>query len=127
MFITDLDDLDITYLEALHRGRGRAEKRICDAKDTGLANLPSANFAINTAWVQLVLVAQDLLAWTKLLCLDGELARAEPKRLRYTLLHAAGTIARSGRRTRLRITAGWPWVNDLVNAFTRTHALALRT
>ena len=86
VFITDLTDPDIAYLEALHRGRGRAEKRICDAKDTGLANLPSANFAINTAWVQLVLVAQDLLAWTKLLCLDGDLARAEPKRLRYCAL-----------------------------------------
>ena len=124
VFITDLDDPDIAYLEALHRGRGRAEKRICDAKDTGLANLPSANFAINTAWVQLVLVAQDLLAWTKLLCLDGELARAEPKRLRYCLLHAAGIIVRSGRRNPLRIATGWPWTDQLVDAFTRVHALA---
>ncbi len=127
VFITDLDDPDIAYLEALHRGRGRAEKRICDAKDTGLANLPSANFAINAAWVQLVLIAQDLLAWTKLLCLDGDLARAEPKRLRYCLFHAAGIIARSGRRVRLRIATGWPWVDELVNAFTRVHTLTLRT
>lgn len=126
-FITDLDDPDIAYLEALHRGRGRAEKRICDAKDTGLANLPSANFAINSAWVTLVFMAQDLLAWTKLLCLDGELAHAEPKRLRYTLLHAAGIIARSGRRARLRIAESWPWTDQLVTAFTRVHALALRT
>jgi hypothetical protein len=125
VFITDLADPDIAYLEALHRGRGRAEKRICDAKDTGLANLPSANFAINSAWVQLVLVAQDLIAWTKLLCLDGELARAEPKRLRYCLFHAAGNITRSGRQTRLRIAAGWPWVDELVNAFAHVHALAL--
>ena len=119
VFITDLADPDIAYLEALHRGRGRAEKRICDAKDTGLANLPSASFAINTAWVQLVLVAQDLLAWTKLLCLAGELARAEPKRLRYCIFHAAGIIVRSGRRNQLRIAAGWPWTNQVVNAFTR--------
>jgi hypothetical protein len=74
-----------------------------------------------------VLVAQDLLAWTKLLCLDGALARAEPKRLRYCLLHAAGIIVRSGRRTRLRIAAGWPWTDHLVTAFTRVHTLALRT
>ena len=127
VFITDLDDPDVAYLEALHRGRGRAEKRICDAKDTGLANLPSANFAINAAWMTLVLVAQDLLAWTQLLCLDGELARAEPKRLRYTLLHAAGIIVRSGRRTRLRVAANWPWTDQLVTAFTRVHTLALRT
>jgi hypothetical protein len=122
VFVTDLDD-DIAYLEALHRGRGRCEKRICDAKDTGLANLPSASFTINAAWLQLVLVAQDLLAWAKLLCLDGDLARAEPKRLRYTLLHAAAIIVRSGRRTRLRIAHGWPWADQLVAAFTRVHAL----
>jgi hypothetical protein len=124
VFVTDLPDPNIGYLEALHRGRGRAEKRICDAKDTGLSNLPSASFAINTAWVQLVLIAQDLLAWTKLLCLDGELARAEPKRLRYCLLHTAGIIVRSGRQTRLRIATGWPWADALTNAFTRVRALA---
>jgi len=61
--ITDLTDPDIAYLEALHRGRGRAERRICDAKDTGLTNLPSASFAINHAWLQLGLIASDLLAW----------------------------------------------------------------
>ena len=125
VFITDLTDPDIAYLEALHRGRGRAEKHICDAKDLGLANLPSANFAINTAWLQLVLIAQDLLAWLKLLCLDGELARAEPKRLRYRVFHTAGIIVRSGRRTRLRIAAAWPWTDPIVSAFTRVHELAL--
>lgn len=123
VFVTDLTDPDIAYLEALHRGRGRAEKHICDAKDLGLANLPSANFVINTAWLQLVLIAQDLLAWMKLLCLDGELARAEPKRLRYSLFHTAGIIVRSGRQTRLRIAAGWPWANSIVNAFTNARAL----
>lgn len=75
---TDLEDGDISYLEALCRGRGRVEQRIADAKDTGLANLPSASFAINQAWLTLVLTAQDLLRWTQLLTLDGELATAEP-------------------------------------------------
>src|ERR671918_285295 len=65
--ITDLADDDIAYLEALYRGRGRAERRICDAKDTGLSNLPSASFAINQAWVELTLIACDLLAWPRLL------------------------------------------------------------
>ncbi len=37
----------------------------------------------------LVLIAQDLIAWTQRLALTGELARAEPKRLRYRLLHVA--------------------------------------
>jgi hypothetical protein len=92
---------------------------ICDAKDTGLTNLPSASFAINAAWLTLVLIAGDLLVWLKGLCLEGELARAEPKRLRYTLLRAAGLLVRSGRRTTLRIAQGWPWADDLVAACTR--------
>lgn len=127
VFITDLTDPDVAYLEALQRGRGRAEKLICNAKDTGLTNLPSADFAINTAWVTGALIAHDLLAWMRLVALDGDLARAEPKRLRYTLLHAAGIIARSGRRTRLRLAAHWPWARDLVTAFDRVNALHLRT
>jgi len=94
VFVTDLDDPDIAYLEALYRGRGRgrAEKQICDTKTTGLTNLPSHSFAINTAWLQLTLIAHDLLAWTRTLTLDGDLATAEPKRLRYCLFHTAGVL-----------------------------------
>jgi hypothetical protein len=125
VFITDLPDPDVAYLEALHRGRGRTEQRIRDAKDTGLRNLPSDNFAINAAWLATVLIAQDLIAWTQQLCLDGELARAEPKRLRYCLFHTAGLIVRSGRRTSLRLADGWPWADHLARAFHRLRTLPL--
>ena len=127
VFITDQTDTDTAYLEALQLGRGRAEKLICNLKDTGLANLPSAEFAINHAWLTTALIAHDLLAWTRRICLTGDLAKAEPKTLRYRLLHAAGTIARTARRTRLRIANNWPWVTDLVNAFHRVEVIALRT
>jgi hypothetical protein len=127
MFITDLPDADVAYLEALQRGRGRAEKLICELKDTGLSNLPSADFAINHAWLTVALMAHDLLAWTRLVALEADLARTEPKRLRYCLLHAAGVIVRTGRRVRLRLAVGWPWSNHLVAAFERVHALHLRT
>ena len=119
LFITDHPEDDVAFLEALYRGRGRCERRICDAKDTGLANLPSASFAINEAWLALVLIATDLMAWLRGLCLEGALQKAEPKRLRYALLHAAGILVRSARRTTLRIAAGWPWADDLVAAFAR--------
>ena len=35
------------------------------------------------------MIACILLAWLKLLALDGDLAKAEPKTLRYRVLHAA--------------------------------------
>jgi hypothetical protein len=50
------------------------------------------------------MTGQILLAWLKLLALDGELARAEPKALR-PVLHAAARLARGGRRRRLKIQA----------------------
>ena len=45
------------------------------------------------------MIAVDLLAWTQTLLLHGDLARAEPKNLRYRLLHAAARLTRGARRT----------------------------
>lgn len=110
-------------LEARHRARARVEDAIRAAKDSGLRNLPFRELAANAVWLELVLIGQDLLAWARALLLDGELARAEPKRLRYRLLHAAGRITRSGRRLRLHLPARWPWAADLLAAFARLRAL----
>ena len=88
-----------------------------------MANLPFGAFAANEAWLELSLAAQDLLAHARLLCLDGELALAEPKRLRQRLLHVAGRIVHSGRRMTLRLPRGWPWAEALVAAFRRLRAL----
>ena len=74
-------------------------------------------------WLELSLIAQDLIAWTKALSLDGELARAEPKRLRYRVFHQAGRIARSARQTKLRLERSWPWAQALATAFARIQAL----
>ncbi len=126
-FITDHPDPDVCFLEAVYRGRGRAERNICDAKDLGLANLPSHDFAINIAWVTLVAIAQDLLAWTALLCLTGDLQRAEPKRIRYCLLHVAAVLARSGHATKMHFAAGWPWTPHIIDAFAKLAASPLRT
>jgi hypothetical protein len=113
----------IQYLEARHRAHARVEDRIRTGKDSGFGRFPSRVFAINAAWLELALVGIDLLAWTQTLLLDGELALAEPKKLRYRLLHVAARLTRTARRTRLRIAETWPWATDLVVAFTRLAAL----
>jgi hypothetical protein len=64
-----------------------------------------------------------LLAWLKLIALDGDLARAEPKTLRYRLLHAAARLMRGGRRKTLKIAANWPWTSEIVTAWQRVHAI----
>jgi hypothetical protein len=113
----------IQYLEARHRGHARVEDRIRCGKDTGFGRFPSRVFAINAAWLELALAGIDLLAWTQHLLLDGDLAHAEPKKLRYRLLHVAARLTRSARRTRLRIAQGWPWAEQLVTAYHRLAAL----
>jgi hypothetical protein len=127
VFITNSQDPDIVYLEARHRGHAHVEDRIKAAKATGLLHFPGQRFSSNAAWVLVVLIAQDLLAWAQQLCLDGELANAEPKRLRYCVLHVAGRLARTGRRSFLRLDATWPWVNALARAFERLGALDFAT
>jgi hypothetical protein len=96
LFMTDQTDGDIAVLERRHRQRARVEDHIRNDKDTGLANLPFRDFELNAVWLELVLIAHDLIAWTKALLLEGELARAEPKRLRYRLLHVAARLAFHG-------------------------------
>jgi hypothetical protein len=122
-FLTDQQGEDIAALELRHRRHARVEDSIRAGKDTGMRNLPHHAFEHNQTWLETSLIAQDLLCWTKLICLDGELATAEPKRLRHRLLHIAGRIVRHGRRTRLRLQASWPWASALVAAFARLRTL----
>jgi hypothetical protein len=100
VFVTDQADGEIAALELRHRQRARVEDRIRAAKATGLANLPFDRWRRNAVWLELVLAAQDLTCWAQALLLNGPLAVAEPKTLRYRLLHVAARIAHHARRRR---------------------------
>jgi hypothetical protein len=121
--LTDQPDPDIAVLERRHRQRARVEDRIRDDKDTGLAKLPFKEFQLNEVWLEIVLLAHDVIVWTQALLLDGELAKAEPKRLRYRLLHVAARLAFHGRRAKLHLQDTWPWAGELVAAFAKLKAL----
>jgi Transposase DDE domain group 1 len=114
-------------LEARHRVHARVEDGVRGAKATGLRRLPSKSWAINEAWCQVVALATDLLAWTRHLTLTGDLATAEPKTLRYRLLHTAARITRGQRHRWLNIPPDWPWADDLATAFGRVLALPAPT
>jgi hypothetical protein len=113
----------ICELERDHRGRARVEDHIRNDKDTGLRNLPFRDFEHNRVWLEIVGLAHDIIVWTQRLLLTGELAKAEPKRLRYRLLHVAARLAFHARGARLRLQATWPWATDLAAAFTCLKAL----
>ena len=116
-FATDTPVGQLAFLDARHRAHARVEDRIRCAKDTGLEHFPSRTFAINAAWLVVVMLAVDLIAWTQHLLLDGALAKAEPKTLRYRLLHVAARITRGARRLWLRLQHTWPWARHLAEAF----------
>jgi len=124
--LTDQTNPDIAGLERRHRARARVEDRIRAAKDCGLANLPFRDFDANAFWLELALTAQDILYYTQTLALTGELARAEPKKLRYRLLHTAGRLAFHARQAVLRLPRAWPWAGELAAAFARLAALPAR-
>src|ERR1035437_8670982 len=120
--LTDQPDEDVAVLECRHRQHAHVEDRIRDDKDTGLAKFPFKEFALNQVWLEIVILAHDLIVWTQALALTGELAKAEPKRLRYRLLHVAGRLAFSARRGKLPLQRSWPWAPALKAAFERLKA-----
>ena len=96
------------YIDAAHRVHARVEDVIRTSKDTGLGHFPSHDYTINQAWLDAAMTAGISPSWLRLLALDGNLAKAEPKTLRYRVLHSAARLVRSGRRRTLKIAATWP-------------------
>jgi len=123
LLATNTPGRQLDFLEARHRAHARVEDRVRCGKDTGLDHLPSHSMAINAAWCVAAMIATDLLCWFRLLCLDSDLARAEPRTLRYRLLHTAARIVRGQRKRKIKIPKTWPWAHDLAAAFVLTFAL----
>jgi hypothetical protein len=113
----------LSYIDAGHRVHARVEDCIRTGKDTGIGRFPSHRYDLNQAWLTAAMTAQILLAWLRLLALDGDLASAEPKTIRYRLLHAAARLVRGGRRRRWKFPANWPWTEAITRAWQRITAL----
>ncbi len=108
-------------LELRHRQHARVEDRIRQAKATGLRNLPFNAFDANSAWLEIIMAATDLIAWAKLIGFTDhpDLARCEIATFRYRVLHVAARVTRNARQTRLRIDATWRWAQAIAAAWTQ--------
>lgn len=125
-FVTNTRVGQLAFLEARHRAHARVEDYIRHAKDTGLGRFPSRELAINEAWLTCVMLAADLVAWTRLLALHGDgagLRSCEPKALRYRLWHVPARLTRGQRRRKLRVPASWPWASAIVAVFANIAAI----
>ena len=106
-------------LELRHRQHARVEDRIRQGKAAGLRNFPCRGWEENSAWLEAVLAAADLVCWAKLICFAPvpSLARCEIATFRYRVLHVAAQLTRSGRTTRLRIDRAWRWAAQIAEGF----------
>jgi len=112
-------------LETWHRAKANLENRIKEAKlGLGLDNLPCQSFHANWAYLLCTLLAYNLLSWLKLLALPECERTSYAKRLRFRFIAVAGTVGRSGRRLVLRLSAGYPLLDDFVRTLERIRGLA---
>jgi hypothetical protein len=110
---------DPVTLDAHMRAHAHVEDHIRRLKDSGLERFPFVDLDANRARLAIVAFAADLVRWFQLCCLDGPLAIAEPKTLRWQLWHAPARIVRRARQHIVRILDGWPTANALLTAYTR--------
>jgi len=122
-FATNTATGQLQWLDARHRTQAHVEDNIKDTKACGAHRLPSKDYDRNGAWLQLAVLAVSLPAWLRLIALDGQLAKAEPKALRFRLLSAPARMVTHARKKILKIPPGWAWSTDLTAAWHRIHAL----
>ncbi len=114
---------DPVELDRRIRAHAHVEDHIQRLKDSGLERFPFTGWEANQAWLQTVMWASDLATWFQLLCLTGPLAKAKPRRLRWTFWHAPARIIRTARRDVVRILDGWPTADEIVAAYRNIAAL----
>jgi hypothetical protein len=117
------NDGDPVELDRKMRAHAHVEDHIQRLKDSGLERFPFTAWEANQAWLQTVMWATNLATWFQLLCLTGPLAKAKPKRLRWTFWHAPARIITTARRDVVRILDGWPTANAIIAAYRAIAAL----
>jgi hypothetical protein len=121
-FYTDCEG-DPVELDCLIRAHAHVEDHILRLKESGMLRFPFTSLQANRAWLFAVALAADLVRWFQLLCLEGALAKARPKALRWSFLHAPGRLVRSGRRLVIRVLDHWPSADTIITAHRRIAAL----
>ncbi len=123
--ITNDQVADAAMIERAHRHHAIVEDRIREARQLGLKNLPFGGFMANHTWLQVVLLAQDLIAWTHGLARPTESVWTEPQTLRFTLIAVAGRITHHGRQHTLHLPRTWPWTTHLLDAYQRAKQITV--
>jgi Transposase DDE domain group 1 len=122
-FATNTTTGQVQWLDVRHRTQAHVEDKVKELKTCGAENLPSNDWNRNSAWLQLAALAASLNGWLRHLALDGDLAKAEPKALRFRLLGAPARHVTHARTRILKIPPGWAWAAHIATAWDRLQAL----
>jgi hypothetical protein len=122
-FVTNTPVGQVQFLDARHRTQAHVEDRMKQFKACGARNLPSIDYGRNAAWLQLAALATTLTAWLRHIGLDGDLATAATKTLRFRILSAPARLVTHARRRILKIPPGWQWSGELATAWDRLQTL----
>jgi hypothetical protein len=122
-FTTNTTAGQLQWLDVRHRTQAHVEDKVKEVKTCGAQTLPSKDWDRNSAWLQLAALACSINAWLRHIALDGDLAKAEPKALRYRLFSAPGRYVVHARQSILKVPPGWQWAQSFADAFTRLQAL----
>lgn len=111
-------------LDADHRRHAVVELAIRDLKDGPLAHCPSGNFAANSAWATIAMLAHNLMRWT--VNIGGiHTGPVVGKTIRRRYITLPGRITRSARRHHLHLPARWPWQTQWLIALEAIRAVPL--
>jgi hypothetical protein len=124
VFVTNTVGGQVQHLDARHRTQAHVEDGVKQTKACGARMLPSKNYQRNAAWLQLAALAQALTCWLRLIALDGDLAKASVKTLRYRIYSAPARLVHRSRYRILKVPPGWAWSTDVTAAWARVTALA---
>ena len=105
------------------RAQAHVEDYIRRLKASAASRFPFTSIDANRAWLATMCFVDALVRWFQLLCLSGELALAEPKRLRWTLSPTPARAIRHAHQHVIRILDGWPTTGDLLDTYQRIAAL----
>jgi hypothetical protein len=109
-FLTDLPG-DAVTIDAFHRAHASCELAIRDLKEgAGLEHVPTGRFVANSAWLQLAVLAHNLVRWTATIGQASPLDQLTVARtVRLQLLAIPGRIVNRSGTVTLRGPARWPW------------------
>ncbi len=120
--------LDIPGDELIHWHRqrcGKSEEVHAVMKDDlAGGRLPSGKFGANAAWWGIMIVALNLQAAFKQLALGGVWINKRLKAIRFALIHIAGRVIHHARRLVVRLNAGHPNFQLILQARQRLLALS---